>query len=57
MLGPTVAGTTHRLVVLADYKTAPTVVSAVRSHIVGSGKSTLRIHCDDLTVFDETDED
>ncbi len=57
ILGPAVSGETHRLVVLADYKSAPNVVSAIRSHIVGSGKSTLRIHCDDLTVFDEIDED
>lgn len=57
ILGPAMVGKAHRLVLLVDYATAPIVIAAVRRHIVSSGKSTVRIHCDDLGVFDEIDED
>lgn len=57
ILGPAPTGTAHRIVILADYATSPTVIAAIRAHIVGSKASTLRVHCDDLDVFDEVDGD
>ena len=57
IVGPAPAGKAHRIVVLADYAASPTVISAIRAHIVGSKASTIRVHCDDLDVFDEVDGD
>jgi primosomal protein N' (replication factor Y) len=57
IVGPATVGKTHRIVVLADYASSPTVIAAVRAHIVASSTSTLRVHCDDLDVFDEVDGD
>jgi primosomal protein N' (replication factor Y) len=57
VLGPARVGNGHRIVVLADYAAAPTVVTAIRAHVISSKAKTLRIHCDDLSVFDEIDED
>ncbi len=57
IVGPAPSGQAHRIVVLADYGTSPSVISAIRAHIVGSKASSLRVHCDDLDVFDEVDGD
>ena len=55
IVGPTDVGKSHRIVVLADYARAPAAVAAVRAHIIARSTKTLRIHCDDLSVFDEVD--
>ena len=57
IMGPARTDKAHRIVVLADYASSPATVAAIRAHIVGSKASTLRVHCDDLAVFDEVDED
>ena len=57
ILGPAPADKSHRIVVLADYATAPAVISAVRAHVIASKTTTTRVHCDDLSVFDEVDAD
>ncbi|MFM6968392.1 MAG: primosomal protein N' [Microbacteriaceae bacterium] len=57
VMGPVPVAKGHRIVILADYASSPTVIDAIRAHIVGSKASTLRLHCDDLDVFDEFDED
>jgi primosomal protein N' (replication factor Y) len=57
ILGPAPAGKGHRIVVLADYATAPTVIAAIRAHVIASKTTTTRVHCDDLDVFDEVDSD
>jgi primosomal protein N' (replication factor Y) len=57
ILGPAPAGKGHRIVVLADYATAPTVIAAVRAHVIASKTTSTRVHCDDLDVFDEVDSD
>jgi hypothetical protein len=44
-------------VILADYRSAPSVVSAIRVHTVASNATGIRVHCDDLTIFDEVDID
>ena len=57
VIGPAKDGNTFRIVILADYRTAPTVISAIRVHIVAANATGVRIHCDDLTIFDEVDND
>jgi hypothetical protein len=42
--------------VLVDYNRASAVVAAIRAHVIAKSTSTIRIHCDDLSVFDEVDE-
>ena len=57
ILGPARTDKAHRIVILADYASSPSTIAAIRAHIVGSTSSTLRVHCDDLDVFDEVDQD
>jgi hypothetical protein len=57
ILGPSRVEKNHRIVILVDYAQAGTVVSALRSYVVKAPNSTVRIHCDDLSVFDEIDGD
>jgi hypothetical protein len=55
IIGPAAVGKSYRIVVLADYSHAPAAVVAVRAHIIARSTKTLRVHCDDLSVFDEVD--
>ena len=57
IIGPASDKDVFRIVVLADYRSAPDVIAAIRTHIVRSSASRIRVHCDDLTIFDELDED
>ena len=57
IIGPAADKDVFRIVVLADYRSAPDVIAAIRTHIVRSSASRIRVHCDDLTIFDELDED
>jgi hypothetical protein len=57
VIGPAADGETFRIVILADYRSAPAVVSAIRVHTVAANATGIRVHCDDLTVFDEIDQD
>ena len=57
VIGPAPDGDSFRIVVLADYRAAPTVIAGIRAHIITSGANSLRVHCDDLSIFDELDED
>jgi primosomal protein N' (replication factor Y) len=57
VIGPAPDGETFRIVILADYRSAPAVVSAIRVHTVAANATGIRVHCDDLTVFDEIDQD
>lgn len=57
IVGPVSVPKGFRIVVLADYASSPAVIDAIRAHIVAAKASTLRVHCDDLAVFDEFDED
>jgi primosomal protein N' (replication factor Y) len=57
ILGPSRVEKNHRIVILVDYAQAGTVVSALRAYVVKAPNSTVRIHCDDLSVFDEIDGD
>jgi len=57
VMGPAKDGESFRILVLADYRTAPTVISAIRIHTIATNATGVRVHCDDLTVFDEIDND
>lgn len=57
IIGPAPDKDSFRIVVLADYRAAPTVIASIRAHVVTSGGSSLRVHCDDLSIFDELDDD
>jgi primosomal protein N' (replication factor Y) len=57
IIGPAPDKDSFRIVVLADYRSAPAVVAGIRAHVITSGGNSLRIHCDDLSIFDELDED
>lgn len=57
VIGPAPDKDAFRIVILADYRVAPSVIAGIRTHIVTSGANSLRIHCDDLSIFDELDED
>ncbi len=56
VLGPAPVKTGHRIVILADYTRAMSVVSAIRALVISTSSTTIRVHCDDLGVFDEIDE-
>lgn len=56
-MGPAKDGDSFRIVILADYRSAPSVITALRIHIVATNAVHLRVHCDDLTVFDDVDND
>jgi primosomal protein N' (replication factor Y) len=53
ILGPVTEGALQRITVLADYRSAPQTVSALRAYVVGRSSTTVRVHCDDPTAFDE----
>jgi primosomal protein N' (replication factor Y) len=55
IFGPAPSGKAHRIVILVDYGRATTVVAAIRAHMIARSTSSIRIHCDDLDVFDEVD--
>lgn len=57
ILGPTAAGNTHRIVVLCDMKKHREVVAIIRAYIVSASTTTIRLRCDDMSVFDARDED
>jgi primosomal protein N' (replication factor Y) len=57
IIGPAPDRDSFRIVVFADYRAAPNVIVGIRAHVITSGASTLRVHCDDLSIFDELDED
>jgi len=57
IMGPAKDGDSFRIVILADYRSAPSVITALRIHIVATNAVHLRVHCDDLTVFDDVDND
>lgn len=57
IVGPAKDADTFRIVIFADYRSAPTIVGAIRAHMVKAGNSGVRVHCDDLSVFDEMDDD
>lgn len=57
IMGPAPDGETFRIVILADYRSAPEAISAIRSHLVATSATGLRVHCDDLSIFDEVDND
>ena len=57
VMGPAKDGDSFRIVILADYRSAPTVISAIRVHLVSKNATGIRVHCDDLTIFDDVDND
>ncbi|PTW91733.1 replication restart DNA helicase PriA [Microbacteriaceae bacterium MWH-Ta3] len=57
ILGPTRTEKSHRLVVLADFAHHHAVVSEIRAYIVAQSTTSIRLHCDDMSVFDSFDED
>ncbi len=57
IMGPAKDGDSFRIVVLADYRTAPTAISAIRVHTVANNAVNVRVHCDDLSIFDDVDND
>jgi len=57
VMGPAKDGDSFRIVVLADYRTAPAAISAIRVHTVATNAVNVRVHCDDLTIFDDVDND
>jgi len=57
VIGPAPDRDSFRIVVLADYRAAPSVIAGIRAHVITSGANSLRVHCDDLSIFDELDED
>ena len=57
IIGPAPDRDTFRIVVLADYRAAPAVIAGIRTHVITAGTSSLRVHCDDLSIFDELDDD
>jgi primosomal protein N' (replication factor Y) len=57
IMGPAKDGESFRIVVLADYRTAPAAISAIRVHTVATNAVNVRVHCDDLTIFDDVDND
>jgi primosomal protein N' (replication factor Y) len=57
IMGPAKDGDSFRIVVLADYRTAPAAISAIRVHTVATNAVNVRVHCDDLTIFDDVDND
>jgi primosomal protein N' (replication factor Y) (superfamily II helicase) len=57
VIGPAPDKDTFRIVIFADYRAAPSVIAGIRTHVVTSGATSLRVHCDDLSIFDELDDD
>ena len=57
VMGPAKDGDSFRIVILADYRSAPAVVSAIRIHTITTNATGIRVHCDDLTIFDDVDND
>jgi primosomal protein N' (replication factor Y) len=57
VIGPAPDGETFRIVILADYRSAPEAISAIRAHLIATSSNSLRVHCDDLSIFDEVDND
>ncbi len=57
IMGPAKDGDSFRIVVLADYRTAPAAISAIRVHTVATNAVNVRVHCDDLSIFDDVDND
>ena len=57
VMGPAKDGDSFRIVILADYRSAPAVISAIRVHTVSRNATGIRVHCDDLTIFDDVDND
>ncbi len=57
VIGPAPDRESFRIVVFADYRAAPAVIAGIRAHVITSGANSLRVHCDDLSIFDELDED
>lgn len=57
VMGPAKDGDSFRIVILADYRSAPAVISAIRVHTVSTNATGIRVHCDDLTIFDDVDND
>jgi primosomal protein N' (replication factor Y) len=57
IMGPAKDGDSFRIVVLADYRTAPAAISAIRVHTVATNAVNIRVHCDDLSIFDDVDND
>ena len=57
VMGPAKDGDSFRIVILVDYRSAPTVISAIRVHTVSKNATGIRVHCDDLTIFDDVDND
>lgn len=53
ILGPMDENGAQRMTVLADYRSAPETVAALRAFVVAASSTTVRIHCDDPTAFDE----
>ena len=57
VMGPAKDGDSFRIVILADYRSAPAVISAIRVHTLSANATGIRVHCDDLTIFDDVDND
>jgi hypothetical protein len=57
ILGPVTEGVLQRITVLADYRSAPQTIAALRAYVVGRGSTTVRVHCDDPAAFDEPSAD
>ena len=57
VIGPAPDGETFRIVILADYRSAPEAISAIRAHLIATSSNGVRVHCDDLSIFDEVDND
>lgn len=57
VLGPVGEGQTQRITVLADYRTAPETVAALRAFVVGRSSTSVRVRCDDPAAFDEPESD
>ena len=57
VMGPAKDGDSFRIVILADYRSAPAVISAIRVHTIAKNATGIRVHCDDLSIFDDIDND
>ena len=57
VMGPAKDGESFRIVILADYRSAPAVISAIRVHTIAKNATGIRVHCDDLSIFDDIDND
>jgi primosomal protein N' (replication factor Y) len=57
VMGPAKDGDSFRIVILADYRSAPAAISAIRVHTIAKNATGIRVHCDDLSIFDDIDND